>query len=83
MPVRITSPIKIELSAWQLRHTRLWPDRKPVLRLVWGHQFPVVAEDQGGAVAGLEGDLGCVARLGEAVGAEAVAEPVLYPGDLG
>ena len=60
-------------SNYCLETPRLWPDRKPLLGLVWGHQFPVVAEDHGGAVASLEGDFGCVARLGEAVGAEAVA----------
>jgi len=54
---------------------------KPFLRRLLCGQFPVVAEDDGGGVAGFEGDLIGAFHDGDAVGNERVAQHVPRPRD--
>ncbi len=59
----------------------LRPNPKPLPRRLLGGQFPVVAEDDGGGIAGFEGDLVSALHDGDAVGNERVAQDVPRPRD--
>ncbi len=54
---------------------------KPFPRRLLGGQFPVVAEDDGGGIAGFEGDLIGALHDGYAVGNERVAQHIPGPRD--
>ena len=72
---------QLSLRCFRLVKAPMRPNPKPLPRRLLCGQFPVVAEDDGGGIAGFEGDLIGAFHDGDAVGNERVAQHVPRPRD--